>query len=328
VETLAATFAQFLAGLQGAVDILATYGILILAVAAGVYAGWYLIQGAHVMSSGAGLGDILASFFLLVLGIGLYTWIVTNWKAMTQGALDAMLVWGGAGAGAAGVDVLNGPAGLWELGQRAVAPIAFFSEWERSIGSVVSVVITPLTFVAWLTILGAFFWLVLNFGMALIEWWFAVCVGVIMLPLSYLRPVGHFGDMTVGWLAATGVRIFTLCLLAAIMVPMVEQLATAQATALPLAPSMADPLSGIPMPGPVDAPKMGQTLTLLGVSLLFAILAWVIPSRVSRLAAGLSMGLGASDVMGAAMTAGRFAMLVGATATSPIRGASQLLRRM
>jgi type IV secretory pathway TrbL component len=325
VEILATTFAQFLAALQGAVDILAAYGLTIIGVAATVYAGWHLIRGSHVMDSGAGLGDILAGFFLLVLEIGLYTWAVTNWRAMTQGALDAMFFWGTAGAGEAGAGLLSGPAGLWDLGQRAVAPIAFFSEWERSIGSVASVVISPLTFLAWLAILAAFFWLVLNCGMALIEWWFAVCVGAIMLALSFLRPVGHFADMTIGWLAATGVRIFTLCLLGAIMVPMVEALALTPDTARPAPIVMTDPMSGAPMPSPAEAPKMGQTFALLATSLVFAILAQVIPSRVARLAAGASMGLGASDVIGAAMTAGRFAMMTGSAVTSPIRGVSALL---
>jgi type IV secretion system protein TrbL len=325
VDLLATTFAQFLAALQGAVDILASYGVLIIGVAATVYATWKLIGSSHVMDAGAGLGDILASFFLLVLEIGLYTWVVTNWRAMTQGALDAMLFWGVAGAGEAGAGLLSGPAGLWELGQRAVAPIAFFSEWERSIGSVASVVISPLTFAAWLVILAAFFWLVLNCGMALIEWWAAVCVGAIMLPLSFLRPVGHFADMTIGWLAATGVRIFTLCLLGAIMIPMVEHLALTPDTARPAPVVSTDPMSGAPMPGPDEAPKMGQTLALLATSLLFAILAQLIPSRVSRLAAGAGMALGASDVVGAAMTAGRFGMMVGSAVTSPIRGVSALL---
>lgn len=325
MDILAQTFAQFLAALQGAVDILASYGLTIIAVAATVYAGWKLIGSSRVMDSGSGLGDILAGFFLLVLEIGLYTWVVTNWRAMTQGALDAMLFWGGAGAGEAGIGILSGPAGLWELGQRAVAPIAFFSEWERSIGSVASVVISPLTFAAWLIILAAFFWLVLNCGMALIEWWCAVCVGIIMLPLSFLRPVGHFADMTIGWLAATGVRIFTLCLLGAIMIPMVERLALTPDTARPAPISMTDPMSGAPMPSPAEAPKMGQTLVLVATSLLFAILAQLIPSRVARLAAGAGMALGASDIVGAAMTAGRVGMMVGSAATSPIRGVSALL---
>jgi TrbL/VirB6 plasmid conjugal transfer protein len=318
VDILASIFEQFIAGLQGGTDILTTYGIAILAGAAFVYATWYLVQGSYVMSSGAGLGDVLASFLLLGLGIGIYTWVVTNWRAMTQAALDAMLFWASAGAGAAGAELLNGPASLWELGQRVVAPIAFFSEWERSIGSITAVVISPITFLAWVTILAAFFWLVLNVGMALVEWWFAVCVGVIMLPLAYLRPVEHFAEMTIGWLAATGVRIFTLCLLAAIMVPMIEGIVPEPTTGAPAAPAFSDPMSGVPMPGLEEAPKMGQTLALLAASSVFALLAWLIPSRVSRLAGGMAMGLGASEVVGAAMTAGRFGMMIGTSIFSPV----------
>jgi type IV secretory pathway TrbL component len=219
------------------------------------------------------------------------------------------------------------------LGQRAVTPIAAFDTWERGMASAYGFATNPLMFVCWVTILGSFFWLTLNFGMALVEWSLAVLAGALFLPLSYVRPVGHLGEMAVGWLSATGIRMFVLIIIAAIIVPLLEVNMPPLEVTAPTGGVISNIVSGImttgmPNLGAGAAPKIGQTLTLVGTALLFALLAWIVPGRASRLAGGVTLALGGSDIVAGAMGAGRMAMLIGSSVYSPVRGASRLVAGM
>jgi len=92
--------------------------------------------------------------------------------------------------------------------------------------------------------------------------------------------------------------------------------------AVPTVQTFTDPMSGVTMPA--SAPPMMETFGLLGVSLLFLLLAWLIPARAARMAAGPALGLSGSDIVAGAMTTARFGMLMGSRV---LRGTSQLLAR-
>jgi type IV secretion system protein TrbL len=332
MDIFASIFEGLIAGIEAGTGVMVEYGLALLGLAVTIYVFWRWLPRLATAGSGH-LGEVLGEFILILIVAALYLYILTHWLELTDGILEALLLWGGAPAGDLGRTLIRSPASLWEMGQRAVAPIAAFDTWQRGMASTFHLATNPLMFVAWLVLLGSFFWLTVNFGMALVEWALAVLGGALFLPLSYLRPVGHLGEMAVGWLSATGIRIFALIILAAIMVPLIEASIPEVGAPAPAGGVLSNVVSGIlttgmPNLGPGAAPKIGQTLTMVGTALLFAILAWLVPGRASRLAGGATLALGGSDIIAGAMGAGRMAMLIGRSAYSPVRGASWLVSSM
>ena len=84
-----------------------------------------------------------------------------------------------------------------------------------------------------------------------------------------------------------------------------------------------DPMSGIAVP--TTAPAYTDALATVGASLLFLLLAVIVPGRASRLA-GATLGLSGSDIMAGAATVARFGMMVRGVAGQATRVVSPLLR--
>ena len=323
MELLNSIFSQFFVALQGATQVLTEIGFKVLAICATAYMLWKMVP--FLTNAGEHMGDALATFILTIAGMMIYSWVLLNWSAMTEAGLEMMRYWAGSAVGTVGASLLESPGALWEMGQKAVTPIAAFDTWQKGYVSTYSVVATPLHFICYLIILVSFFWLTVNYGMALVEWYFAVVCGATLVPLGYLRPLGHLGESAVGWLSACTIRIFVLLLLVAIAFPLFERLGVPPPDAPPATPVFSDPMSGMAMPGMEAAPKMGFTLTLAGAAFLYGLLAWLIPGRAARLAGAATMALGGSDIVAGAMMASRTAMLIGSAAVSPIRGTSRMI---
>src|SRR5262245_56015425 len=178
MEQFAALFEALVTTMQGGTEILMQYSLGILGFAVTIYVLWgWLIRmpGAHRLP----VEDILGDLVLTAIVIGFYQWLMKNWNDLMAAVLDAVLFWAKAPAGETGVGIVKGPAMLWELGQRLVAPLTAFDAWQKGVATVIDVVTSPLIFIVWVVILGSFFWLTLNYGMALVEWTFAVLVGAV-----------------------------------------------------------------------------------------------------------------------------------------------------
>jgi hypothetical protein len=113
-----------------------------------------------------------------------------------------------------------------------------------------------------------------------------------------------FTEFSIGWITGGLVRVLVTTAMVGIAQPLFSSLAT-------------------PLTAGGDPTLYGGLMTAL-VSLIFAILSWVIPGRAAHIAGrGVSLALTASTVVSSAAGAGRGALVL----TSAIRGVSHMMRR-
>jgi type IV secretion system protein TrbL len=169
----------------------------------------------------------------------------------------------------------------------------------------------PLYFVDWCLMLGAYWVTVFSFGflavhvlMAIIEMNMAIATGGVLIPWGVLTQTAFLGELSLSWLAAGLVRVLVTAFLMGIAVPLFELLA------LPV-PSLAGP-----------DPSVFQSVSLAIAAAMFAVLAWVVPSRAAGIGGrGMALALGGEHfVTGGLMGFRQVQSLVGGA----IRGVSRL----
>ncbi|HSX82585.1 MAG TPA: type IV secretion system protein [Candidatus Saccharimonadia bacterium] len=335
MDLLNTVFSSIVGGFQGTTDALLQYALPILYFSALCWMAWGI--GGSLMQGGSHLGETLGNMVFRLMTIGFYSWVLANWKSLTSSIVGAMVFWGAAG-GNGGIDpqtLLSTPGVIWQTGQVAVAPIINFDTWAKAMGAPFALATSPVNFVSYMLTLVAFFSLCLSHGMLLIEIAICVAMGSVLLPWSLLRPVGHLGEAWVSWFTGAAVRTLVSVALMSAALPAIQNLAPAADTpsAIPSgtpdilnsAGGFADPLSGAIIP--TSVPQKSEVLALVGASLIFAILAWVLPGRAARLA-GSALGLTGGDVTSGIVTAHRIAGAGVGVFTGAARGASRLVSGM
>src|SRR5215471_5080979 len=125
-----------------------------------------------------------------------------------------------------------------------------------------------------------------------------------VLPRGVLRPTAFLSEASVGWLGGNLIRLLVTGAFMGIAVPLYQSVSTSNTNAATGDPSV-----------------YGQFL-LVAVSIVFVILAWVIPGRAASLA-GRGLALSGAQITGAAMGTARFYLL----GSNVIRGVSSMIRR-
>jgi type IV secretory pathway TrbL component len=161
-----------------------------------------------------------------------------------------------------------------------------------------------LYWIAHTLIILSFFLVALHLMMTIIEYHMAVLVGAVLIPWGVLQPTAFFSEFSIGWLTGGLVRVLVTGAIVGIAVPLFAML---QLTTTPGGD-----------PSFYSAIIMGLT------SLVFAILAWLIPGRAAAIAGrGVSLAL-----HGGALIAGAAGGMRGVIAVyGAIRGVSSLLAR-
>jgi type IV secretion system protein TrbL len=149
----------------------------------------------------------------------------------------------------------------------------------------------------------AMLFVALHMMMILIEWHISVLVATVLLPWGILGPSAFLAEFSIGWLGGNLIRLVVTGAFMGVAVPLYRT--TAQ--------------SNLNAAG--DPSVYGQFL-LVAVSIIFAILAWVILGRAAGMA-GRGLALIGSSVLGAATGAARLYLLGG----SVIRSTSSLVQR-
>lgn len=328
MDILNQVFQAFLAALRGGTMVLAEFALPILGFAALMWMAWSI--GETLTRGGAQVGETLGALLFKLVTVGLYMYIVTHWSEITEGILDAMLSFAMRleGVGDSARRLLSEPGVIWEIGQATIKPLLDFDTWQRGMASTFNLLTNPFDFLTIVAVLGAFFGMTLAHGAMLIEFYVAVLVGVVMLPWSLLRPVGHLGEFAAGWLSGCCIRILVSCLivgLSFLLFPLLQP--SAQATA---GPSFTDPMSGVTFSG--TAPPFVQTFKLMVGSLVFLALALIVPNRAARLAGAPALALGGSDLFAGAMALGQWgqgaARMLSAAMRGPTRVGSRLVDAM
>lgn len=324
MEILNQVFQAFLSALGGGTEILAEFALPILAFTALCWMGWSL---ATTLASGGGhAGETLTSLVFKLITVGLYMWILTHWSELTTAFLETMLMFAMRleGVGESARRLLTEPGVIWQIGQATIKPLIDFDSWQRGVATTFNLMVNPLDILTIIAVLAAFLGMTIAHGAMLIEFYLAVLVGVVMLPWSLLRPVGHLGEFAAGWITGCCIRILVSCLvvgLSFLLFPLLQPPATG-----PASTGFIDYLTGLVMP--THAPTFAQTFKLLVGSLVFLGLCLVIPNRAARLAGAPALALGGSDLFAGAMAMGQWGQGALRFGTAAARGSSRLVAGM
>ena len=143
--------------------------------------------------------------------------------------------------------------------------------------------------------------------MMLIEYHLAVMLASVLVPWGIWRVSAGLAEFGLGWLTGGLVR----ALVSSAMIGI----------ATPLFALLSQPVS---VGGFFTLP---QTFALLGASLIYLVLCWVIPAHAARLAGHASLGLTGSTLLSAATTTTRFALMATGVGGAASRVTSALLQR-
>ena len=295
----------FLSALQAGTANVAPYGIGLLGVLAVIAYGTR--QWPLVMSSGAGMGDALAGFLLLVLGLAITLWIVTMIIPMGDALYQAALTIGLAATGSGvSAEQLRSPSFLLAMHKVVTKPLETFivnhTGWAVMWNG-------PTVFLFWLAELAIFITFVgvaLQSGLIQIEFNLAILMASVLLPCVVITASTFLGEWVVGWVLGCTTRVLLISAVAAVGVPLFQALAVV-------------PVSGAD-------PTWVEALGVVAGSVLFGVLAWVIPGRAANIV-GSQLGLSGAVVAGAAAGSARALLLVQSLVQSAQRITSPMLRR-
>ena len=270
--------------------------------------GYYREYSATVMSSGAGLGDALAGFLLLVMGLGITLWIVTMIIPMGDALFQAAITMGLTAAGSPiTANQLRSPSFLLSMHKIVTKPLENFilahTGWAVLLNGP-----TVLSFwLAELAIYITFVGIALHVALIQIEFYLAILSAAVLLPCIVLTSSTFLGEWVVGWVLGCTTRVFLISAIAAIGVPLFQSLALA------------------PVGGASADPTWVEALGVVAGSVLFGMLAWFIPGRAANLV-GSGLGLSGSLLAGAAASSARGLLLLQNLAHQAQRVISPMLR--
>ncbi len=297
----------FLSAIQAGTLTIAPFGVGALGVLAVIAYGTR--QWPMVMSSGAGLGDALAGFLLLVMGLGITLWILTNIIPMGDALYQAALTIGLTAAGSdVTVDNLRSPSFLLSMHKVVTKPLENFilahTGW-----SVMWNGPTMLSFwLAELAIYCTFVGIALHVALIQIEFYLSILSAAVLLPCVVLTSSTFLGEWVVGWVLGCTTRVLLVSAVAAIGVPLFQGLAVA------------------PGAGAGADPTWVEALGVVAGSVLFGVVAWIVPGRAANLV-GSGLGLSGSLIAGVAAGSARSLLLVHSLVQSAQRVISPMLSR-
>ena len=297
----------YLSALETGAQALAQYAIPILSVAALIqlYREWWPVM----LSGGSQLGDALGHLLFLAVTTGFYMWVLVHLWEMGQAAFDTFATWGMLGGGnGLSSEQLRNPGFILDIGLRVAFPLAEQATWYQKIWQGLNLAFAPSEWLQVLAITLAFAAIAVHHLFMLVEFYLALMCGQVLIGWGIWRTTTHFAEFSLGWITGALIRALVSCTMLGLSIPLFEQL------------RLPPPATG----GVFDVMTYIQTATPVIGSLIFAVLAWVLPAKAARLAGGASLGLTGSTIASAAMTTTRFVQM----STGVARGTSAMLRRV
>jgi type IV secretion system protein TrbL len=289
----------FVGALQTGIGLLALFSLPLLTVLGIIAFYWRLAP--QLAAGSAGMSDALASTLLYVVVVGSTYWVLTNIVVIAQAAFDTFFGWGISISGYAGGN-LSQPSIVMDLATQAIAPQKSFIDRLIGWGKVFDFDhVVNFDVAGWLIWIAMLF-LALHQMMILIEWHMSILVSTVLIPWGVFSPTAFLAEVAVGWVGGNLVRLLVTGAFMGIAVPLYQSVATGNLHA-----------------GNGDPSVYGHFL-LVAVSIIFAILAWVLPGRAAWLV-GRGLGLTGNPIVGAATGTARFYLLGG----SMIRGVSRMI---
>ena len=294
----------YLGALEAGARALAVYAIPILSIAAVIQ--WHREWWPVVLSGGSQMGEALGHFLFMLVTVGFYMWFLLHLWDIGQAAFDTFAGWGMLG-GANGLsrEALRNPGFIMEIGLKVAFPLAEEATWYEKVWHGLNLAFSPKEWIMVVAILLAFLAIAVHHLFMLIEFYLAIMCGQVLIGWGIWRTTAHFGEFALGWITGSLIRALVSCTMIGLSIPLFTHLR------VPVA-------SG----GVFDVMTYIQTATPVVGSLIFAVLAWVLPARAARMAGSATLGLTGSTIASAAMTTTRFVQM----GHGAVRGYSRLVQ--
>lgn len=271
--------------LSGAVN--GVFGLMIVLVVALTGVQWALSANREILAAGFGK----------VLLIGVFTWLINDWQALSEtiyaGFLELGLTAGGGSLSRA--EFLN-PGAVLHQGWRIVKALGETPAPADNpldlVGNMADALILGLAMIG---ILLAFAVLALQIIVSLLEFKIVTLGGFILLPFGIWSKSAFLAERPLGYVVSSGLKVLALAIV----------VSGAQSIFAQLQPSA--------------NPDIYEALTILVAAILLAMLAIFIPNLASALVTG-GPALGAGGALTGALAVGG----VGALATAGVMGAGAL----
>lgn len=301
-NTLDLVTQTYVTALQGGLDTLAVYSIPLLAAFATI--AFYTHMWPVVMSGSGLMADGLAETLLLLVKFGTFYWLLIHLGAITDAALQTFLQWGLGAGGSMTLDTYKQPSVIVDQGFRVAKPLIDFQVgFLQRLVPAFAMTLWGYSLGYWCVVL-SFMAVALHLMMVIIEYYLAVMCAAVLLPWGVLSVTAFFTEFSLGWFTGGLVRIMLTTVMGGLATPIFENAAVKTTAG--------------------NDPSWYGGILMAVVSIVYAILSWVIPGRAAHIAGrGVSLALHAGTVMATAAGPGRGVLMV----TSAIRGFSQLMQR-
>jgi type IV secretion system protein TrbL len=287
--------------LDGAFAALTIYSIGLLTVFGALH--FYISMSLGVVGY-ITMWDALGRFLWTIVKIGIFYWIITRlYDMMWNGAFATFMLWGSV-AGGFSPELLLSPHSILTTGFAAAFPIKLWVDQFIGISLPLYLVDVCIGLISYWVAVMSFGFIALSVLMTLIEFKLALATAAVLLPWAVFTHTAFIGELSISWLVAGLVRVLVTGLIVGIGQPLFQI----------LTPTM--PTLGGPDPTAYQAMQLG-----IG-ALVFAVLAWVVPSRAAAIGGrGMALALTGADLVGGGVMGIRYLRQIGGGA---IRGVSRL----
>ena len=293
----------FTGSIDGAIAVLVGIGLSLFGILALI--SYYQRYATTVLYRG-GLGDALASFLLILCGIGAGYWLMLHLVELTDALYQTFLTWGGTGGGFTGAQMLN-PGVIVDTGFRLARPIRTFTDnligwmalWDWPTMLIYSL--------SYYVIVASFFFLAAHLLFVIVEFKLSVLAACVLVPCGIWSPTAFLAEAGVGWLAGSVVRVFLTAVLMGLAFPLFTRVTFTVSSG--------------------GDPTFFSALLCGFVSIMFAILAWQVPARAAGLV-GRGLALSGFQLAEAAATGARFVLAGAGAVQGVLQGTSRLVAQM
>lgn len=260
----------FLVALESGFLVLHQWAVVILSGLAGFV---WIMTVLPMAAAGLSPAGIIAAMAALLLGIGIYWYLIVHMHSIAMGFFD---LFAGFGASVSGgvftAEQFRHPSAIFEMAFITSRPLVDFLNNQTGWAVLWNGHMVFLYAVALLFIVGAFLWVIKDVMITLIEFYFSLMVLPVLFPWGLLTHTSFFAEFAVSWVMSSCIRVMLLAAVLGIAVPIFQA----------FGPTMT----------PGQDPTLYSAVIMACAALVFAILAHHIPLRAAAIGGrGMALAL-------------------------------------
>lgn len=210
----------FLVALESGFLVLHHWSLVILSSLAGFV---WIMTVLPMAAAGMSPAGIIAAFGALILGIGIYWYLIVHMHSIAMGFFD---LFAGFGASVSGgtftAEQFHHPSAVFEMSFIASRPLVDFLNNHTGWAVLFNGHMVLIYAITILIIVGAFLWVIKDVMITLIEFYFSLMVLPVLFPWGLLTQTSFFAEFAVSWVMSSCIRVMLLSAVLGIAVPIFQ----------------------------------------------------------------------------------------------------------